>query len=60
MAPRELLDIAGRDETMRGKWGKRDAKPVALIALPGRLSGPCLVLTVLRADLYILKYLLTV
>jgi len=63
MAPREPLDSAGRDKshkTMRGKWGKRDAKPVALVALSGRLSGPRLVLTVLRADLYILEYLLPV
>jgi len=60
MALREPLDSAGRDKTMRGKWGKRNAKPVPLVALLGRLSGPRLVLTVRRADLYILEYLQTV
>jgi len=31
---------------------QRNAEPVALVALPGRLSGACLRLPVLRADLY--------
>ena len=46
---RPHIPQAGRQK----KGENTNTEPVALKALPGRLSGPCLVLMVLHADLYI-------
>ena len=60
MAPREPLkrvssdaELNERENETDERGGKRDAKPVALVALPGETLG-CLLFTVLRAAFYII------
>ena len=48
-----VLNLNERENETDKRGGKHDAKPVALVALPGETLG-CLLLSVLRTGFYII------